>query len=77
MIKLRSGNGLRSRDGISLALYCGFAVLRSRSIGKWRDQFLGLRNHDVIKVAMQFPETAGNRSAHDSTYSIGYGTEPR
>jgi CRP/FNR family cyclic AMP-dependent transcriptional regulator len=26
LIKLRSGSGLRSRDGVSLALYCGFTV---------------------------------------------------
>ena len=41
--------------------------------GKWGDQFLGLPNHDVIGVTMQFCETAGYRSTvhRDGTYSVG------
>ena len=39
--------------------------------GKWRDQILGLPNHDMIGVTMQFRETAGDRSTHDCTYSAG------
>ena len=39
--------------------------------GKWGDQFLGFPHHDVIGVTMQFCETAGYRSTHDGTYSVG------
>ena len=39
--------------------------------GKWGDQFLSLPNHDVIGIAMQICETAGDRSTHDGTYSVG------
>lgn len=54
-----------------LRLCCApFEVFR-----KWSDQFLGLANHDVICAAGQFPETAGNRTTNDCTYSAG--TAPR
>jgi hypothetical protein len=42
--------------------------------GKWSDQFLGFRNHE-ISVRCSSPEPLANRSTHDCKYSVG--TTPR
>ena len=57
----------------------GFVLWLCRTLfkifGKWGDQFLGLPDHDVIGVAMQFARNRW-RSAHPRLYVFrGHGTE--